>query len=49
MCLLTNFLITVMKKTSYDLECTPSIEVSRYDVERSPDVVAHRNTPSGER
>ena len=38
-----------MKKTSYDLECTPSIEVSRYDVERSPDVVAHRNTPSGER
>ena len=32
MYLQTNFWITVMKKTSYDLERTPS----RYDLERSP-------------
>ena len=32
MYLQTNFWITVMKKTSYDLECRPS----RYDLERNP-------------
>ena len=49
MCTCINLLITVMKRTSYDLESTPSLEASRYDLERSHDVVAHRNTPSGER